>query len=243
MVSYHYLHYIHPVLLGVLVLYLPVNSEVLMSKNRTHTKYVDDMYQPLPSVTTILSIISKPALVHSAWKLGTQGIDYKKHWGQKADIGTLTHSMILAHLNDKQSDTRQYSPEDVDQAENCFLKYLEWEKRNPFEIVLCENPMVSLKHRYGGTPDLVCKLNGKNTLIDFKSGNDIYPEMAYQLAAYDTMLMENDVPVEQWMILRIGRDETEGFEVKQFTDIEPYWFVFEAALKLHWAIEKTGGRR
>ena len=67
--------------------------------------------------------------------------------------------------------------------------------------------------------------------------------MAYQLAAYDTMLLENDVPVKSWMILRIGRDETEGFEVKQFNDIEPYWFVFEAALHLYQAIEKVGGRR
>ena len=78
---------------------IPVDSEVIMAKNRIHTKYQDDMFQPLPSVTTILSIISKPALVHAAWKLGCQNLDYKKVWGEKATIGTLTHAMIFDHLN------------------------------------------------------------------------------------------------------------------------------------------------
>ena len=38
---------------------------------------------------------------------------------------------------------REYSQQEIDQAETCFLKYLDWEKRNPFDIVLCEKPMVS----------------------------------------------------------------------------------------------------
>lgn len=210
-----------------------------MGKSKIHTKYQDDMFQPVPSVTTILQVISKPALIHSSWKLGTEGKDYRKVWGQKADVGTLTHKMILAHLSDKQADTREYSPQDVDQAETCFLKFLEWEKQNPFEIIMCEKPLVSNKLRFGGTPDLVCKLKDKITLIDFKSGQDIYPEMGYQLAAYDYLLGEDGINCEAWMILRIGRNDKEGFEVASYDDVELDWFVFEAALNLVNAIARA----
>jgi hypothetical protein len=211
-----------------------------MGKSKVHTKYVDDLYQPVPSVTTVLGVIAKPALIHAAWKLGCEGKDYRKAWGQKADVGTLTHKTILSHLTGIELSTREYSPEDVDQAETCFLKYLDWEKKNPFKVIKAETSMVSNCYGFGGTVDLLCDLQGYGvTLIDFKSGQAIYDEMAYQLAGYHYLSVENNLTPQHWMIVRIGRDDKEGFEVRSYDNIEPYWEVFKAALSLYKSIARV----
>jgi hypothetical protein len=52
---------------------------------------------------------------------------------------------------------------------------------------LCEIPLFSENYCYGGTPDLPCKLSGKESLIDIKSG---YKSLTtgVQLAAYALLL-------------------------------------------------------
>jgi len=67
-----------------------------------HPAYKDSSGETLPSVTMILNILAKPALIHWAWDLGTKGIDYrnafyenayKKMWeGLKRDIKGLMKS-------------------------------------------------------------------------------------------------------------------------------------------------------
>jgi hypothetical protein len=219
-----------------------------VSRSKIHTKY-SDSDGLVPSATTVLGIIAKPQLIHAAWELGTEGKDYRVEWGGKAAIGTIVHKMILNHLkNQREESFREYSRDEIEQAETCFIKYLEWEKNNPFTPIKVEQSMVSKHYRYGGTPDLVCIMNGQYTLIDFKSGkagkngSGIYDEMGYQLAAYDRMLIEEGIICKKWMIVRIGRDEKEGFEVKSFDVIEDYWDVFRDALNLYHSIQKCKGR-
>ena len=190
-----------------------------MGKTSIHTVYKTTDGQRVPGVTTITGQLDKPALVHWAWKLGKKGIDYKKFRDDKADIGTLAHALCIGYLLKQEVDTSDYTAKQIDSAENCLLSFYEWEKGKEIEILFAEEPLVSNKYRYGGTPDIVALIDGILTMPDIKTGKAIYPEMIYQLSGYKHLAKEcEDVDVEKAMILRIGRDETEGFEVELYSD-------------------------
>ncbi len=200
---------------------------------KVHTIYKNSKGIRVPGVTTILSVLNKPALIHWAWNLGIEGIDYKKFVDDKAAIGTLAHDMALCHVKGQESDTSEYSKAQIDLAETCFLKYLDWESQHTMEPVVTEEALVSEKYQYGGTADNYCILDGIPTLVDYKTGKAIYPEMFFQLAAYVNLLKENNYPVERAMILRMGRNEMEGFEVKEMSDLKKEWQVFQNCAKIY----------
>ncbi len=204
-----------------------------MSKTNVHTIYKSSDGVRLPSVTTVLSILNKPALLDWAWKLGLEGKDYKAVRDQAADIGTLAHGMIMAHLTKSEFDKSEYSPQDIDKAENCLLKYWDWEGSHKVEVIYCEKPLVSTQYRFGGTIDCFAMVDGKPTLIDHKTGKAIYGEYFYQLAAYKQLLWENGYDIESARILRIGRDETEGFEERTMIDLSRHWQVFQSCLSIY----------
>lgn len=204
-----------------------------MSKNSVHTVYKSKDGKRLPSVTTILGILNKPALLKWAWQCGIDDIDYLKARDSAADAGTLAHSMILAHLKGEKSDTTEYSKEIIDLAENSFLSYLEWERGKKLEPVLIETPLVS-ECGYGGTMDFYGKVDDVLTLVDFKTGKGIYDEYIIQVSAYDRLLTDNQYPpAKSWRILRIGRDANDNYEEKVIKDIAPAWAIFQHCLSIY----------
>jgi len=180
----------------------------------------------VPGVTTILGELSKPALKYWANAIGLKGIDIKQYVDDKADIGTLAHAMVLAHLRGEEVNTDDYTKKQIDLAENSFIKYLDWEKGKDIKPILLEVPLVSKQYKYGGTIDNYCSLNGSLTLIDYKTSKAIYPEMFYQLAAYQQLLQENGHRVTHTKILRIGRNEDEGFEERDMYDLSIQFDIF-----------------
>jgi hypothetical protein len=210
-------------------------EQTIKKSSRVHTSYHTKGGDRVPSVTTALGELSKPALIPWAWKLGKQGIDYRTYRDELADVGTLAHKMILDHLQGNKTDTADYSPNQVDLAENCFLSYLEWERQRLIEPILVEAPLVSEISRYGGTPDFYGLIDGVQTVMDFKTGKGIYPEYFYQLAAYGSLIMEvNPLNiVRQYRILNIGRSEDEKFQDEVRTDLGREFEIFLAALRIY----------
>lgn len=201
-------------------------------KARAHTRYELTDGTKVPGVTTVLGILNKPALVIWANRLGLQGIDSSKYRDEMADIGTLAHKMILDYFNKADTDTTDYSKSQIDLAENCLLSFWEWEKQHTIEVIMAEAQLVS-SLGYGGTIDCYCKLDGIDTLLDFKTGKAIYPEMFYQLAAYKQLLDEDNRIVGMTRILRIGRDEDEGFEERLVVDITKHFELFKHCLAIY----------
>ena len=204
-------------------------------KTKVHTIYRTKDGKRVPGTTTITGILNKPALVPWANKLGLQGIDSRKFVDEKAAIGTLAHYIVECYLKDIEPDLDDYSPNQVDLAENSVLKFYEWEENNPLTNVKCEMELVSEKHRYGGTEDIYAVLHGQNTLIDLKTSKAIYPEMWTQVSAYQNLLEEHGFIVDNVGILRIGRDEDEGFEYKEIskTKLDLHWEKFKHCLKIY----------
>jgi len=203
------------------------------ARAKQHTVYKLKDGTRVPGVTTILSVLNKPALVKWANNLGLQGIDSSKYVDDKAAIGTLAHQMIADHLRKVDTDTSDYTAKQIDQAENSVLSYLEWEKNKVIEPILIEEPMVSEEWDYGGTIDCLAKIDGVLTLLDFKTGKAIYPEMFYQLSAYSELLWEHGHVLDASMILRIGRDATEGFEVVKRDSLIKELDMFDHCLAIY----------
>ena len=197
-----------------------------MAKDKPHTIYRLADGNRVPGVTTFLGVLNKPALISWANKLGLQGIDSTKYVDNLADVGTLAHLMILALLKKEELDTSDYSQTQIDLATNSFKSYLKWAKPYKIEPILVETPLVSEEYRFGGTPDLLAMVDGASTLIDFKTSKAIYPEHHIQVAAYWVLILEHGYGIDNTMILRIGRDESEGFEVRPIKAIRTSWEIF-----------------
>jgi hypothetical protein len=206
---------------------------VTENKTKIHTVYKLSDGSRVPSVTTILGILNKPALLDWAWRCGVEGKDYKAVRDNAADIGTLAHGLVMAHLTKTEFDKSEYSSADIDKAENCLIKYFDWEKGHKIEVLMVETPMLSETYRFGGTIDCLAKVDGELALIDHKTGKGIYSEMFYQLAAYRQLLRENGHVITNARILRIGRDSTEGFEERMMVDLDKQFELFLACLKIY----------
>ena len=202
-------------------------------KVKVHTVYKNKDGARVPGVTTALNILNKPALIYWAWDLGIQGIDYKTFRDDKADIGTLTHLLALCYEKKEKPDTDCFTQAQIDLAETCFLKYLDWRDRHEIKSIFLEKQSVSEMFQYGGTLDHYCLLDGVPTLLDYKTGKAIYPEQFYQLAAYRQLLNEEGHKVDQCIILRLGRNEEEGFETKIMTDLGKQLEIFLSCLKIY----------
>jgi len=208
-------------------------DSIVKAKSKAHVIYKNSDGTRLPGVTTVLGILNKPALVKWANNLGLQGIDSNKYRDEMADIGTLAHRMILDHFSQQKTDTSEYSPDQVELAENCLLSFYEWEKGHKLEVILAEAPLVSDELGYGGTVDCYCNLDGVPTLLDFKTGKAIYSEAIHQLAAYADLLGANNHSVAEARVLRIGRDDNEGFEEKLVKNLDKHFEIFEHCLAIY----------
>jgi len=217
-----------------------------MPNAQIHTVYKTSDNQRVPSVTTYLGVLAKPALIHWAWQLGVQGLDYRKVKESAADTGTLVHYMILCDLKGQEPELEDYSPNDLATTVASMEKYRAWKAEHELEPVLLETPLVSEVFRFGGTPDFYGRYDGKLTLLDFKTSGDVYLENFCQLAAYGVLLVEDkgrilngdwefhdSFPVEAARIIRLSKVIDEGFDDRPAGNLGNHWKIFLAAQQIY----------
>lgn len=204
-------------------------------KTSAHQRYRKQDGTIVPGATTVLNLLSKPALVPWANRLGLQGIDVTRYVDDKASIGTLSHAIVTDWLMGIETDTSHYDQHQIDAAQNAALSFFEWYKKNPFQPIIIEGQFVSEEYGFGGTIDLYGKLHGYYTLIDLKTGSGIWPEYGYQIASYKKLLIENLFPVQECICLNIPRDETEAFKTHTYTILERQhgWEIFLHCLGIY----------
>ena len=204
-----------------------------MAKTKAHTRYRNAKGDIVVGTTTITGILNKPALVRWANNLGLKGIDVSKFVDDLANVGTLAHLMVENYLKKQETDFLDYTQNERDRAENAVIKFFDWEKENDFKIIESEMKLVSENHQFGGQCDIYAMLNGKKTLIDLKTSKACYSEHYTQVSAYKSLLVENGHIVEDVRILRIGREEAEGFDDIKVPNLELHWERFKYCLKIY----------
>jgi hypothetical protein len=97
---------------------------------------------------------------------------------EAADRGKRAHTMIYQLARGAEVDV----PDELKGYADAYDRFVEqWKPRE----VLLETPVFSFEFRYAGTLDVVADLaDGQRWLLDWKTGKNVYPEVALQLAAY-----------------------------------------------------------
>jgi hypothetical protein len=209
-------------------------DKVIAKGAKQHTVYKLKDGTRVPGVTTFLGVLAKPALIAWANKMGLQGIDTQKYVERAADAGTAAHEMIECHLKGLAFDRSQYPEDLLSLAENGAIKYLEWESQHTITKIESELALVSEIHRYGGTIDLYCELDGKMTLVDFKTNSTgVYDEMRHQVVAYARLLEENKRAVERIIIIRLGKSDQMDMEAVEVGDWDLHWKMFQACQTIY----------
>jgi hypothetical protein len=242
------------------------NSEVeLVFDSFRHSYHVNDslngkFQEKVPSVTTALSILNKPALVNWAANMAADsikeslkpGVPYdeleiqaiieagrKAHYQRKTDAG-LTGTFVHKWVEDYIKGNNPGMPINQN-LKDAINRFLEWKEKHQVEFLLSEQQIYSRKYNYTGTLDFICKVDDKMYIGDLKTSTGIYPEYLVQTAAYRQARVE-EFPDEVYagqLIVRIGKEDG-AFEFAKVTDEMWYkkMFVgFIGALKTYETME------
>ena len=166
-----------------------------MKYAKDHTVYINKDNKEVPSATTIIKILNKPAISRWANYLGFKHLHIDDVLNDYARLGTQIHEMISEYLLNRMY---IYVPDGDINLTDLFLSlksFMDWYKSNDIELIFSEKKFTSDK--FGGTVDFYGKVNGKYTIIDFKTSKKIRITMFIQLALYTILLEENDYKVEQ----------------------------------------------
>lgn len=181
----------------------------------------------VPSVTTILSRFKDAGgLIHWAWELGLDGKDYRAVRDDAATAGTLAHEAVERWIKGEPVGF----PENAigDKASKAFGAFVEWADQTQLKVTETELPMVSERHRFGGTFDAIL-VKGKRAMGDWKTSNGLYPEYLIQVAAYAALWGENrpNEPIEGgFHVLRFDKNFGD-FHHHYFGELGEAWEAFQ----------------
>ena len=210
--------------------------EQVKSVRRQKATYKTSAGELVPGVTTILGLRAKPALVEWGFRIGKENPNLnslREYVDDLADIGTCAHYILDCYLRSAVPDLGDFTPNVVAAAQLPIAKYHEWARGKTIELIAADLEMVSDAHRFGGKLDVFASVDGKRTVIDFKTGRSIYLEAVIQVAAYAEMLKERGEQVDEIRILQIGRTGAEGFSERVLDDWSNHWLAFLALRQLY----------
>jgi len=232
------------------------NGDVTMEYDPIKHMYVVDGVI-IPSVTKIIGVIDKPALIY--WAVNeTVGYlenvlrsdtpytdaqlaailqDAKSARFRKSktalNIGSDAHDWIERHIKSQillipKPELPEYPP-----VLNAVKSYLDWEEGLPWlRYVASERRIYSKQHMYSGMVDITMDINGDTVVCDLKTSKDIYPEYLLQCAAYAKAIEEEDgSTVDRIMIIRIPKDG--GYvEILNATNIDELFNIYLSCLNI-----------
>lgn len=201
-----------------------------------------------PSVTTIIGVLDKPALV--GWA-ANKAIDYilehrndmdgahfwdnaRKAWrdaaSKAADHGTAVHALAEEWI-------KGGTPlPDTDEHARAFEALQAWAERERLAFTEAETEVFSTAWGYAGKLDAIATDGmGRRVLVDFKTSSGIWPEYKVQVSAYKAAYEEQTGQrIDRLVIVRIDKetgqpealDCTDGHEerIASFRKLVDYYY-------------------
>lgn len=203
-------------------------------------------------VTTALGIKAKPQLVYWAARMASEYVKQHIQPGKAldeieiqelvegaknahlrrrdgaADMGTYVHNWIEDYVNGEEPEM-PVSPK----LAKTINSFKEWYDTANIEVVEAERMLCSPTLMLAGTPDLICRVDGKLTIMDWKTGSGIYPEMFMQMAAYAIMWEEEfpDQPIERLHV--VNASISNMFQEEARSEVQKFKDAYLAALNLY----------
>lgn len=232
--------------------------QMLFDSNRHRYTFNDEV---IPTVTGILGIINKPALVNWSANTAVESIESaiepgksydeiqlhaifeagrKAHFQKKVDAGNLgsfVHKWVEQYI--KGENPTMPVNEDL---QDSIKRFLVWVDKHKVKFMASEQVVFSKRYKYAGTFDFICTMQGKPDLYmgDLKTSNGIYPEYFLQTSAYRYARCE-EFPEEKYtgqLIIRVGREgELEFAVIRDKKTYQNMFRGFLAAQNLHLTME------
>jgi len=229
------------------------NKVTLEYNDKKHTYKVNDKI--VYGVTSITGVIGTNALMNWAVKLTkektkseaqrlgwtkfckqldevllTAGREHYAVSKEARDLGTRVHARAEHWFNKKANQTdmivdamKADTKEEI-LSNSALVKFLMTHEFEPIEL---EGKCYSKKYGYAGTIDFFGKIDGKLTVLDYKTSKAIYESYYLQASAYAQAKTEEGHKIEQTMIVRLGKDGV--LEVKVIKDWKKYLDPFLGA--------------
>ncbi len=238
---------------------------VLRFNEKSHRYTISDggcKFAHCPSVTTVLNILNKPALVEWAVTsacnyaedelrtlLDTDNfsleevirvISKARHAhtriaDEAADIGTSAHDWLAQYWRAKMDLGPAPEPLGEGPVLQCTNAATDWIKEHDVKPIRIEHPLYSRELKVTGTADFIGWVDGVMSVIDYKSTKAIWPEVALQMAPYASMYYEEfQVSTKNRIALRMDKI-TGKFETRRFpeTTFDLDMDTFICAFKLY----------
>lgn len=167
------------------------------------------------SVTTVLSVISKPGLLSWLKKLDKKESD--KITEEATDIGKQTHKALEYVVKGKPVPKELLN----DITKRAIEDFTLWCRTNGFKADAGELTVYSDCYGYAGTLDCKGKIGDEIIIIDFKTSKRIYKEAYLQISAYADAYCEmtGKFPTQLY-IMRFSKTKKGKFEVIKLTEEE-----------------------
>lgn len=180
------------------------------------------------------------------WAFGVgQERKYQSLYGQRdkaANIGTIAHTILQVREQGLEVDNSNIDEEAWNLALKCVESHDKWFEGMTIETIFVEKELVSEVYRYGGKIDKYAYVTKEETLIDYKSGKDIYDEYWVQLTAYINLLLENGHPVKRATLVNMPKTKGDNFKIdsKSVDSLfeAGYFEMFLAAKDAYYAAQK-----
>lgn len=227
---------------------------ILKFNEKKHVYTVDDKI--VYGVTGIISIISKPVLINWAVKLTKEkvyseavrlgGNEFvkslkevlltagKEHYAvskEARETGTEIHKIPEGILSGEKDIGTILERVEKTEVKLGALAFMQFQSKHKLKPQFLEKKVFSIKHGYAGTVDYYGELDGKITVLDWKSSKAIYDDYLIQVSAYANALVEEGYKVDQTAVVRLGKDGT--FEIKIEKDWKKHLPAFLGAKEIY----------
>jgi hypothetical protein len=162
-----------------------------------------------PGVSDVAALCRKSCRPLILWAAAETraGRDVREVAQRAADVGTLTHQAVLAYLRGHEVRWDTDDPDIRKKAEQAFEAFLSWRETSALTVEYAEFTIISETLRVGGRFDALGMLGHRRVLVDWKTGNAIYPEMLVAIAGYGLLWQEKfpELPIDAYALIQFDR--------------------------------------
>lgn len=215
-----------------------------MGEFSNHKCYINTKGVEVPSVTTIVGMLHKPALTKWANIMGFKRRNTDDILNRAGSVGTIIHDYMECYAKNETYDINQMQAHINTYGDDVLnrLYYIkEWVTTHDVKLdpIFCEESLTG--DDYGGTVDFYGTYNGKKCIIDYKTSSNVYASMFLQLAGYVMLIEELGHEIEEVVIInirkshkvrevRLSRKEMEDF-VRSFTLLKDFFNMYHQQTK------------
>jgi hypothetical protein len=187
-------------------------------KSKQTENFFDERFYPiedgLESITTILTAYPSPWLVQLIGNIGIVEAELRKQIA--GERGSKVHDAL-------QHGTIVHREDYTDEEWLCIIHAKQFLDKYKPKTIINEEWVWSIEHHYAGRMDRFVLMNGKNTLIDWKTGY-VGDTAWLQLAAEKLAIEEKyGLKVERWGIVGLNTRHKDGwkyYDIAERNDVE-----------------------